>query len=211
LTVVFGLAAPLILKYLVRVSGSVLSVDTSAAGFTLHNLIIAPRGSGGIYLSPSLLALGLIVIIGMTVLAVYAVWGRRRLTTGKTWDCGYYPAICLDQGGIPPVSDRGRDKLDPRTEYTATAFSKPFRIAFDFFLLPYRKTEKIRESFYHVKSFKYELYTTPVFKEYIYQPLLRAVFKISDSLKRAQSGSIHLYIAYIFITMLALIIFMSRF
>ena len=69
----------------------------------------------------------------------------------KTWDCGYY-------------------KLDSRNEYTATAFSKPFRIAFSFFLLPYRKTEKIMESFYHIKSFTYETHTTMIFKKYIYAP-----------------------------------------
>ena len=69
----------------------------------------------------------------------------------KTWDCGYY-------------------KLGARNEYTATAFSKPFRIAFSFFLMPYRRTQKIRESFYHVKAFTYQTYTTKVFKKYIYEP-----------------------------------------
>ncbi|MFA5143562.1 MAG: proton-conducting transporter membrane subunit [Candidatus Omnitrophota bacterium] len=192
LAVVFGLAAPFILKVLVCVSGSILAIDTSQIAFTFNGFIIMPPVSSGAYLSPSLIALALLAIAGITVLTVYLLAGAPRRAVNRTWDCGYY-------------------KLDSRTEYTATAFSKPFRIAFNFFLKPYRKTEKIRESFYHVKSFKYEVYTTLLFKEYIYEPILRAVFKISDTLKRMQSGSIHLYIAYIFITMIALIIFMSRF
>ena len=147
---------------------------------------------GNTGLSPSLAALVFLIIIGITSAAVRLILGKPRFTLNKTWGCGYY-------------------RLDSRTEYTATAFSKPFRIAFDFFLLPYRKTEKIRESFYHVKSFKYEVFTTSVFKKYIYKPALKAVFKISDNVRKMQSGSIHLYIAYIFATMLILIIFMGRF
>lgn len=192
LTVIFGLAAPIILKFLIKVSGGVIAVDTTNIGFTFNNFIIAPQEVGNIYFSPALIALTLLTVIGMTVAVIYLVLGKPKVARGTTWDCGYY-------------------KLDSRNEYTATAFSKPFRIAFDFFLLPYKKTEKIRESFYHIKSFKYELYTTSIFKRYIYLPAIAAIFKISDNLKKMQSGSIHLYIAYIFITMVALIIFMSRF
>ena len=192
LTIIFGLAASAILKLLIKISGAILAVDTTQASFSLNNFIIMPQGVNNIYFSPSLTALALILIIGVTALIAYLVLGRPRFSVNKTWDCGYY-------------------KLEPRNEYTSTAFSKPFRIAFDFFLLPYKKTEKIRESFYYIKSFKYELYTTSVFKKYIYEPALRAVFKIADNLKKMQSGSIHLYIAYIFITIVALIIFMSRF
>jgi len=126
--------------------------------------------------------------LGVVGFGIYKLLGRGRRVY-KTWDCGYY-------------------KLDARNEYTATAFSKPFRIAFSFFLLPYRKTQKIRESFYHVKSITYETYTTKVFKKYVYEPLLALVFKTAKSMRRLQPGSIHLYLGYIFVTLLLLIIFM---
>ena len=191
LIVIFGLAAPLIIKLLAKVSGSALGIDISSMSFSLNNFTLTPQIAKNIYLSTPLLALWLI-IFGITGFVIYRIFGRGKSVIYKTWDCGYY-------------------KLDSRNEYTATAFSKPFRIAFGFFLLPYRKTQKIRESFYHIKSFSYETYTTKVFKKYIYDPVLAMVFKIAKSMRRIQPGSIHLYLGYIFITLLLLIIFMGKF
>lgn len=135
-----------------------------------------------IYLSPWPIA-GLLAafLAGLWLLA------RPRATAGKVWDCGYY-------------------QLTPRAEYTATAFSKPFRIAFSFFLRPYRKREKIKESHYHVRSLVYETKTKKVFKEYFYQPFLGLVLAVGRTMRRAQPGSIHLYISYIFATLLVLLI-----
>lgn len=187
LTVILGISASIVMKALVVVSGCAMGIDTAKMRFALNNFTLAAQP--GLYLSVPLIALALVVIFG-------AAWalarlGRKRVCEGKTWGCGYYD-------------------LDARTQYSATAFSKPFRIAFSFFLQPYSKTEKIRESFYHVKSFKYEVFTTPVFRRYIYDPALNLVITIAQVMKRIQPGSIHVYIAYIFITILALIIFMGR-
>jgi hydrogenase-4 component B len=192
LVICFGLGASIIIKMLSKVSGSILSIDAGAINFTLNNFVIAPKFSNGIYLSSPMACFALIVIIGIIASVLYLALGRAKRSINKTWGCGYY-------------------NLGPRTEYTSTAFAKPFRIAFDFFLMPYRKTEKVRESFYHVKSFKYETRTTYVFKRYIYEPGVKILFKAATILRRLQPGSIHLYISYIFITILALIIFMSRF
>ncbi len=187
LAVVFGLAASLIIKLLARVAGTAINIDISSMSFSLNNFTLSPQIGKNTYLSAPLLGLWLIVF-GVAGFVIYKLFGRGRRVY-KTWDCGYY-------------------KLDARNEYTATAFSKPFRIAFSFFLLPYRKTQKIRESFYHVKSITYETYTTKVFKKYIYDPLLALIFKSAKSMRRLQPGSIHLYLGYIFVTLLLLIIFM---
>ena len=191
LIVIFGLAASLIIKLLAKVSSSALGIDISSMNFFLNNFTLTPQIGKNIYLSTPLLALWLIVF-GITGFVIYRIFGRGKSVIYKTWDCGYY-------------------KLDSRNEYTATAFSKPFRIAFGFFLLPYRKTQKIRESFYHIKSFSYETHTTKVFKKYIYDPMIAMVFNAAKSMRRIQPGSIHLYLGYIFITLLLLIIFMSQF
>ncbi len=192
LAVIFGLAAALIIKLLAEVSGSILGIDINNMSFSLNNFTLTPQIAKSIYLSTPSLALWLF-IFGIAGFAIYKVFGKGKSVIYKTWDCGYY-------------------KLDSRSEYTATAFSKPFRIVFSFFLLPYRKTQKIRESFYHTKSFTYEIYTTKVFKKYIYDPVLAMVFKIAKSMRRIQPGSIHLYLGYIFITLLLLlIVFMRQF
>ncbi len=191
LIVIFGLAAALIIKLLARVSGSTLGIDISSMTFSLNNFTLAPQTARNIYLSTPTLALWLL-IFGIVGFVIYRIFGRGKSVIYKTWDCGYY-------------------KLDSRNEYTATAFSKPFRVAFSFFLLPYRKTQKIRESFYHIKSFSYETHTTKVFKKYIYDPVLAIVFKTAKAMRRIQLGSIHLYLGYIFITLLLLIIFIGQF
>ncbi|MBP7216598.1 MAG: hypothetical protein KBA46_04865 [Candidatus Omnitrophica bacterium] len=191
LIIIFGLAASLIIKLLVRVSGSVLGINTGSISFSLSNLTLIQPVASGAYLSPLALA-GWLILFTMAGFVVYRIFGKGKTVFSKTWDCGYY-------------------KLDSRNEYSATAFSKPFRIAFSFFLLPYRKTQKIRESFYHVQSFTYETHTTQVFKKYIYDPMLAMLFKAAKSMRRMQPGSIHLYLGYIFVTLMLLIIFMRQF
>lgn len=187
----FGVAAVKIIKVLAIVAGSATGFDTARMSFSLTTIIVSPESVKNIYLSTPLLALALLVL-GIIGFAIYKLPGRAKSVLYKTWDCGYYA-------------------LHPRNEYTATAFSKPFRIAFSFFLLPYRKTHKIRESFYHVKSFTYETHTTKVFQKYIYDPVLSLVFKSAKFMRRLQPGSIHLYLAYIFITLVVLLIFVRHF
>ncbi len=137
-----------------------------------------------------------IAIMLVSLVIAILLWFRFGISSKRvcynTWDCGYY-------------------NLDSRNEYTATAFSKPFRIAFGFFLLPYRKSEKIRDSFYHVRKFSYETHTTPVFKKYFYEPLVRLIYSTASKMRRLQPGSIHLYILYIFIALTALLTFAAVF
>jgi hydrogenase-4 component B len=190
LTIVFGLAAATIFKILVRVAQSVVAKDLPAINFTLNNFTLNIQEGNFAYLSVPSIALALAIAILIATIFIYRQKGKVKKY--NTWDCGYY-------------------KINARNEYTATAFSKPFRIAFSFFLKPYRKTEKIRESFYHIKSFKYGTFTTSVFKDYIYRPILAFTFGSGRLMRRIQPGSIHLYIAYIFATIVTLIILIKIF
>jgi hydrogenase-4 component B len=191
LAVVFGLAAARVIKVLAKVAGSAAGIDTKGMAFCLNNFTLSPQAGRGVYLSTPLIALAL-TVFALIGFVLYKLALSKKESIYKTWDCGYY-------------------KLGSRNEYTATAFSKPFRIAFSFFLLPYRKTQKIRESFYHIKSFAYETHTKKVFKEYIYEPLIGFVFIAARSMRKMQPGSIHLYLSYIFATILLLIIFLQKF
>jgi hydrogenase-4 component B len=191
LAVVFSLAAGVIIKLLVKVAGAATGIDTGGMAFSLNRFIVNPQAGSAIYLSVPLLVL-VLFILGAAGFIVYRFLRREKEKVYKTWDCGYYT-------------------LGARNEYTSTAFSKPFRIAFGFFLLPYRKTQKIRDSFYHVKAFTYETHTTPVFRKYIYAPVIALVFRSAKSLRRIQPGSIHLYLSYIFFTVLLLILWMRKF
>ncbi len=181
--IVLGLGASFIWKNLLVVAAGIFGIN--------GNTILS--SAGGIKVSGTVLDMPLIAGIFTAVLALGYIFvrlglGPARVTRGVTWDCGYYA-------------------LNPRTEYTATAFSKPFRIAFSFFFLPQRKVEKLRESYYHVSSFKYEVNTTPLFKQYFYAPVVKGFFVIARRLKLFQMGSIHWYLGYILIIFMGVILF----
>lgn len=188
---IFGIFASTIIKYLSKISGYVTKINP-ANTFTLNNFILMPQPQNPIYLSMPLIMLSLILIMAVAFIIVRFAFGKKEVLINKTWDCGYY-------------------SLDSRCEYTATGFSKPFRVAFNFFLMPYNKTEKIKDTYYHVTSFKYETLTTPVFRRYIYEPIFFVIFKTAKYLRRIQPGSINIYLSYIFITLILLIFFMGRF
>ncbi|MHB9154523.1 MAG: proton-conducting transporter transmembrane domain-containing protein [Endomicrobiales bacterium] len=189
LAVAFGVGATPVVNVLSKVSAFVTGTGEPVFGFSWNHLVLSPAPARGIYLSAPLIFLALAALSVAAAAVLYRLRKTLPARVDRTWGCGYY-------------------RLDSRTEYTATAFSKPFRIAFSFFLRPYRKTEKVNESKYHVKSFKYETHTTPVFKRYLYEFGLQFVLGAAKKLRRLQPGSIHLYLGYIFVTMILLIITM---
>ncbi|MCB4791153.1 MAG: hypothetical protein LHV68_04620 [Elusimicrobia bacterium] len=192
LCISLGIFAVPVLKLLSEISGYITGANTAGLSFSLNNFIITPQNNSGIFLSGPLMAAVLALVIMTAGFSAYLILGKRKVTAASTWGCGYY-------------------NLDSRTEYTATAFSKPFRIALNFFYRPYRKTEEVKDSYYHIKSRKYETSITPVFKNYIYKSILKRVFGTANLLRRLQSGSIHFYLAYIFIALVLLLVFINKF
>jgi hydrogenase-4 component B len=191
LVVGLGVMAAKIMPFLARIAGGILQADISRMDFAPSIFTIRAFFGKENYLSIPLIAAVFIAIMAIIFFCFY-LGRRKRVRVFNTWDCGYY-------------------NLGARNEYTATAFSKPLRIAFGFFLLPYRKTEKVRDSFYHVRSFKYAVFTTPVFKRYFYDPLLQLFYKTALRMKKLQPGSINLYILYIFLTIFLLVFFIDKF
>ena len=183
MVIFFGVGAGVIAPYIARVAQDVLGVPISVFSFQWFSLKVATGQA--ISVSPFIIAM-LLLIFGFAILGWFMFGLRTKTARYNTWDCGYYA-------------------LDARTEYTATAFSKPFRIAFSFFLLPYRKSKKLWDSFYHVRSFTYETHTTPVFERHFYEPLLGVIYYIAVKLRKIQPGSINLYLLYIFLTVVILV------
>jgi hypothetical protein len=93
----------------------------------------------------------------------------------NTWDCGF-------------------TRLNPRMQYSATGFSKPFRIVFRAIYRPTREL-KVEEgqSPYYPKSLKYEVATEPIFEKYLYRPLINFFTSFSQRFKQVvQPGSVHI-------------------
>ncbi|HHT9104316.1 MAG TPA: hydrogenase 4 subunit B [Candidatus Wujingus californicus] len=108
----------------------------------------------------------------------------------ETWTCGISP--------------------EPRFGYTATAFTKPFKVIFSNL---YRPRREISTTYavpkYFVKSITYIGEITPIFEKYFYNPISSYVLNISNKVRWVHTGSIHVYLAYIFVTLLILIIFIK--
>jgi len=189
LVVLLGLGGVYIIEVLVRVSQTILGSDIDP--ISINNIILRPQPAQNIYLSPLILAVLLFSFAALAYL-LKRLFGKEKTVTAGTWDCGYY-------------------KLTSRNEYTGTGISKPLRIAFSFFLLPFRKIEKIRETRYFIKSFSYETHTTKVFREYLYKVFLGQMFRFARNMRGIQIGSIHIYLGYICLTIILLIVFVGRF
>ncbi len=91
-------------------------------------------------------------------------------------------------------------ELSARTEYTATAFSKPLMMIFRAVYRPTRQVEALAEvSPYFPHEVRYRAEIEPTFERYVYGPLLRGVLRVASGMKVLQAGSLHAYLAYVLV------------
>ena len=142
--------------------------------------------------SPLVLAIALVGLAGVP-LAMWFVLGRKSpRTIGPTWDCG-----------LPG--------LTAANEYTATAFSKPLRMIFGALFRPRREIQaEFEVSPYYPTAIRFESEIQPAFETHIYNPLRDGILAIAARMRKIQTGSIHAYLAYIFVTLILLLIFGVR-
>jgi hydrogenase-4 component B len=127
--------------------------------------------------------LGAIIFLG-----VYAfIFKNSRVSKFVTWDCGY--------GDLPA-----------RAEETGTSFSEPIARIFAP-LLQYRISTEIkgRDKRHFPEVIKFELDTKPILEEKLYRPMIGLFQGMAKALARLQTGSIHLYLLYVFVTLLVLV------
>ncbi len=98
-------------------------------------------------------------------------------------------------------------ELSARTEYTATAFSKPLMMIFRAVYRPTRQVEALAEvSPYFPQEVRYRSEIEPTFERDVYGPLLRTVLRMADGMKVLQAGSLHAYLAYVMILVVTLVL-----
>jgi hydrogenase-4 component B len=135
-----------------------------------------------------------ILLIGLSLLTVpFALWlflaRSARTRIAPTWDCGL----------------RG---LTPHMEYTATGFSKPIRMIFKTLFRPRREVQREYDFLpYFATTIRFESHVEEVFLTRLYRPLNEWVLRVSRRLRALQAGSIQAYLSYIFVTLLALLLF----
>ena len=161
---------------------------------TAHE-IATPLGLPGDFLVTrfgSLFPLALLATLALGCLTAWAfgrlLGGPSRVRMAPTWGCGLA-------------------ELTPRMQYTATAFSKPFRVLFDFLYRPVREVrQECVASPYFPKAIHFSTRVSPVVEERLYHPPFRWLLAASHFIRRLQAGSVNLYLGYLLITLVALCI-----
>jgi hydrogenase-4 component B len=133
------------------------------------------------------IALGGALVIPLAALRL--VRASQRTRAYETWGCG-------------------RIVQTARMEYTATAFSNPFKRVFDFF---YRPTTRLDIEFHpesrlFVQRIEYENPTRSIFHDWLYRPALDLLRTGARAAGTLQSGSPNLYLAYILAALLLMLV-----
>lgn len=166
---------------LAQVLSTVLGVlpTARAAAFTGFGAVVALPGLPA-SISPAWIAAGLAAAV--IVVMMLARWRSRRRPP---------PAVL-------PLWACGGDELTSRMEYTATSFAQPLQRVFDDVLRPDTDIEvtHLAESRYMAEQVTYRSRIGDAIEERWYRPVLAGVAAAAALVRRAHTGSVHLYLLY---------------
>jgi hydrogenase-4 component B len=189
--VFLGLGASWFLPVFDRITQQVFGIATGRNLVSGNGLILTPGSLASGSVSPFVLAILLITLSGIPAI-LWLAWARPKPVTGPAWDCGL-PGLTADN------------------EYTATAFSKPLRMIFGALFRPRREIQaEFDVSPYYPKTIRFETEIQPAFEKHFYDPLRERILRLAGSMRMVQAGSLHAYLAYIFITLILLLVFAVR-
>jgi hydrogenase-4 component B len=187
---VLGLGASWIIPVFDPITEMAVGVRPGASLVT-HGIALkaGPRGGS---VSTAGIAIVFLALAGTAAFLVTRKMRSARLAAGPAWDCGL-PGLTSDN------------------EYTATAFSKPLRLIFAAFYQPRREIHPEYDvSPYYPSAIHFESEIQPAFEKHVYGPLKDWIFGRARQMRAIQAGSIHAYLAYIFVTLIALLLFGVR-
>ncbi|MEQ9729348.1 MAG: hydrogenase 4 subunit B [Candidatus Methanoperedens sp.] len=160
----------------------------SKVTFDLSLAALSPQAGS---VSTIWLFLLLFILVPIPFLLALALGGRTSARTYETWGCG-------------------QPTTTGRNEYTATGFSKPIRMWFSSI---YRSHREIQTSYagspFFKERFVFDTQIEPIFEKYLYEPAVWLALTVSRILRVIQTGSIHLYLLYILITLVIALIYVG--
>ncbi|MGA2960514.1 MAG: proton-conducting transporter membrane subunit [Candidatus Korobacteraceae bacterium] len=110
---------------------------------------------------------------------------------------------------VTPTWACGLPGLDSRMQYTSTAFSKPLRKVFSQVYKPDRTVEILPvDQPCFPKSIAYRSVRTTSFERSLYRPALDAIVAAANRLRRLQTGNIQVYLLYMFLALIAVLVYM---
>jgi len=111
----------------------------------------------------------------------------------------------LSRGKTVPgkVWDGGRPAFLPTMQYTASAYSNPIRMLFGRIYRLYGELER-KEGF--PSALIYRSGVASLVEDFLYRPLTGATRRFAEKIAVLQSGSINLYLSYIFVLLIAVLV-----
>ena len=162
---------------LTRVASTLPSVG-GGQGPELGAMLRLPGAAGSV--SPVVLAAALAVSVALVFLLV-------------RWGAGARPAAA-----VLPLWAGGGPALTPRMQYTATSFAEPLQRVFDDVLRPETDVAvtHVAESRYLIEKITFSTAQADALEERLYWPVVRAVAAAARGVRKAHTGSIHLYLLF---------------
>ena len=153
-----------------------------AGGFTL-----VPAGLARSSVSPFAVALFASLFGGFALLWLNRHGGARPVRRAPSW--------------------AGGGRLDARMQYSALGFTKPLRLVFKPVLLPESELEVLEEgSPYFARRLRHRSGIPERIERALYAPVVQAVLWTSARARQLQAGSLHLYLSYLLVTLVALLL-----
>ena len=154
------------------------------APFAIGTLALS-RGIGPALALTSAFFLAGAVLVGLLFAGSLSLLSGYAARRAPSWGCG--------------------GELGARTEYTATAFSKPLMLIFRAVYRPTREVETVGEAHFP-SEVRYRAEIEPTFERFLYGPLTRGVLGVAERMKVIQAGSLHAYLAYVIVLVLSLVL-----
>jgi hydrogenase-4 component B len=178
--------------YFIRIIDSISSplVGVSIISMIDSNLSIATISAYPATISTTAIAILVFVVLPLPII-MYLLLKRTPSPKYETWGCGQ------------PISTG-------RNEYTATAFSKPFRM---WFVGIFRPKREIQTTYSDSPFFKEKVIFSseiePIFERYLYNPVTWLVVTVSRFMRIIQTGYLQTYLLYILLTLVISLIYVG--
>jgi len=187
-TLILGIFSGSVAKILTEVVSDLQNFQSAEKIFSTGASLFKLQNSFAAVSLPMIFAALLVVLVAI-YFAVLLLTKNRKVKVGVTWDCG--------------------TNLGPRMEITATGFSRSIITIFRGILKPSKQTDveyRDADMRYFPKDNTIKLEIKDVYGAYFYQPVQNLVAKLSTWVKAIQNGNLNAYVAYIFFTLVILLL-----
>ena len=185
LCVVLGLLPALALA---PVDAVATALGAAPAAAPLDWARLTPPAPPGASISPLAIGLGLAILAPLAWVLLRLLYGAAGRRVSQPWVCGM--------------------ALTARMQYTSAAFAKPIRLIFQAIIRPVRTVAAtyLTPDAYFLQTMSYRSETHPLAERYLYATVHRGVLALARATRVIQNGSTRIYLAYVFVTLVVLLI-----